>query len=231
MSEQSAFNQSQVAQEAYVEPSGVLDQLNLPPGAIRFIRNNKKILQVTAAIVVTGVVVVSLYTSYRSKRLESAASSLSISMDAEGEAKIKALEHVASEFSGTPSALWASIELGHIGMKDKEYKKAEEKYSFVRDQVSEKNPIYGLLTFGIAQAREAGQSYEEATSAYADLKKIEGYKDEGYLGMARVLEAQGQNQKALAVYEEYLGSFLGEEQNAGATRIIKEKIVRLSVQE
>ncbi|HID69907.1 MAG TPA: tetratricopeptide repeat protein [Desulfobacterales bacterium] len=231
MSEQSAFNQSQVAQEAYVEPSGVLDQLNLPPGAIRFIRNNKRTLQFIAAIVVTAIVVVSLYSSYRKKRLESAASSLSISMEAEGDAKVTALEHVVSEFSGTPSALWATVELGHIAMKEKDYKKAEANYLLVRDQVSEKNPIYGLLTFGIAQAREAGQSYEEATSAYDELKKIEGYKDEGYLGMARVLEAQGQNKKALAVYEEYLGSFLGEEQNPGATRIIKEKIVRLSVQE
>ncbi len=230
MSKQSAFNQSQVAQEAYVEPSGVMDQLNLPPGAIRFVRNNKRILQIFAAILVTGVVSVSLYTSYRAKRLESAASSLSISMDAKGEAKITALEHVATEFSGTPSALWASIELAHIAMKEKNYKKAETMYQQVRDQISEKNPVYGLLTFGIAQAREAGQSYGEATSAYAELKNIEGYKDEGYLGMARVLEAQGQNKKAVDVYEEYLGSFLGKEQNAGATRIIKEKIVRLSVQ-
>lgn len=231
MSEQSAFNQSQVAQEAYVEPSGVLDQLNLPPGAIRFVRNNKRILQVIGAIVVTGVVVVSLYTSYRTKRLESAASSLSISMDAKGEAKITALEHVVAEYSGTPSALWATVELGHVAMKDKDYKKAETNYLQVREKISEKNPLYGLLTFGIAQAREAGQSYEEATSEYAALKSIEGYKDEGYLGMARVLEAQGKNKKALAVYEEYLGSFLGEKQTPGATRIIKEKIVRLSVQE
>ncbi len=231
MSEQSAFNQSQVAQEAYVEPSGVLDQLNLPPGAIRFIRKNKRILQISAAIVATVVVVVSLYTSYRTKLLESAASSLSISMDAEGEAKVTALEHVVSEYSGTPSALWASIELGHVAMKNNDYKNAEATYLQVRDQTSEKSPIYGLVTFGIAQAREAGQSYEEATSAYAELKNIEGYKDDGYLGMARVLEAQGLNKKALAVYEEYLGSFLGKEQNAGATRIIKEKIVRLSVQE
>ena len=231
MSKQSAFNQSQVAQEAYVEPSGVMDQLNLPPGVIRFVKNNKKILQVTSAIVVTAVVVVSLYSSYRTKRLESAASSLAISMDAEGDAKITALEHVVSEYSGTPSALWASIELGHSAMKNKDYKKAEVTYLQDRDQVSEKSPVYGLLTFGIAQAREAGQNYGEATSTYAELKNIEGYKDEGYLGMARVLEAQGQNKKALAVYEEYLGSFLGKEQNPGATRIIKEKIVRLSAQE
>jgi len=230
MSEQSAFNQNQVAQEAYVEPSGLLDQLNLPAGAVRFLRKNKRILQITAAIVVIAVVAGSLYMSYRTKRLEDAASSLSISMDAEGEAKVKALEHVVAEFSGTPSALWASTELGHASMQDKDYKKAREYYLLVRDQISNSNPMYGLLTFGIAQADEAGKSYDAATTAYSALKEIKGYKDEGYLGMARVLEAQGNNEKALAVYEEYLGSFLGEEQNERATRMIKEKITRLRVQ-
>lgn len=231
MSEQSAFNQNQVAQEAYVEPSGVLDQLNLPPAAVSFIRKNKRLLQITAVVVVTVVVAGSLYKSYRTKRLENAASSLSISMDAEGDTKIKALEHVVADFSGTPSALWASTELGHVAMQEKDYKKAGEYYLQVRDQISDSNPMYGLLTFAIAQADEAGKSYDAATTAYSALKEINGYKDEGFLGMARVLEAQGNNEKALAVYEEYLGSFLGEEQNERTTRMIKEKITRLRVQE
>jgi len=44
------------------------------------------------------------------------------------------------------------------------------------------------------------------------------------MGMARVLEAQGEDQKALAVYEEYLGSFLGEEQNEPLTRMIQKRL-------
>lgn len=231
MSEQSAFNQKQVAQEAYVEPSGLLDQLNLPPAAVSFIRKNKRILQIGAVVVITVVVVGSLYKSYRTKRLEGGASSLAISMEAEGDAKIKALEHVVADYSGTPSALWASTELGHIAMQEKDYEKAGQYYLQVRDQISKSNPMYGLLTFGMAQADEAGKNYDAASTTYSALKDIEGYKDEGYLGMARVHEAQGDSQKALAVYEEYLGSFLGEEQNENATRMIKEKITRLSVQE
>lgn len=231
MSEQSAFNQNKVAENAYIEPSGVLDQLNLPPGVIRFIRNNKRMLQITGVLVVVVVVVGSLYQSYRTNRLENGASSLALSMDADGENKVKALEDVAADFGGTPSALWATVELGHLAMKDKLYKKAREYYSQVRDKISASNPMYGLLTFGVAQAEEAEKNYTAASASYSALKEIDGYKDEGFLGMARVLEAEGKNQDALEVYEEYLGSFLGEEQNQQATRMIQEKITRLRVQE
>jgi predicted negative regulator of RcsB-dependent stress response len=231
MSDQSAFNQNKVAENAYVEPSGALDQLNLPSGVVRFIRKNKRILQITAVLVVVVVVGGSLYQKYRTDRIENGASSLALSMDAEGENKIKALEQVSADFSGTPSALWATVELGHLAMQDKLYTKAGQYYSQVRDKISTSNPMYGLLTFGVAQAKEAEKNYMEASASYSALKEIDGYKDEGFMGMARVLEAEGKNKEALAVYEEYLGSFLGEEQNQQMTRMIQEKITRLRIQE
>lgn len=230
MSERSAFDQNLVSESAYVEPSGVLDQLNLPPGAVRFIRTNKRILQITGAVVVVGVIVGALYQSYHSSRLENAASSLSISMEADGGDRITALKHVATKFDGTPSALWATVELGHLAMKDKLYKEAGQYYSQVLDKVSSSNPMFGLLTFGVAQAEEAGKDYDAASVSYSALKEIDGYKDEGFMGMARVLEAKGENEKAFVVYEEYLGSILGEEQNPQMTRMIQEKMNRIRVQ-
>lgn len=230
MTEQSAFNQNQVAENAYVEPTGALDQLNLPPAVVRFIRKNKRIIQVSGALIVVGVVSGSLYQSYRAERLDNAASNLSISMEAEGENKIQALEHVTIEFSGTSSALWATVELGHEAMKNTEFSKAAGFYTKVNSEISDSNPMKGLLTFGIAQAEEAEKKYSNATATYSILKGIDGYKNEGFIGMARVLEAEGKNKEAVAVYEEFLGTFLGEEQNPQLTRVIQEKITRLRVQ-
>jgi len=230
MSEQSAFDPSQIAENAYIEPSGVLDQLNLPPGFVKFVRKNKRILQISGGLIAIVVVAGSLYNSYHTKRIEDSASSLSISMDATGESKSKALQQVITDYSGTPAALWAKVELGHMAMKEGAYKKALEHYKTVLEKISKSNPMYGLLTFGVAQAEEADNNYADASATYSSLKDVEGYKDEGFLGMARVLEAQGQNQEALAVYEEYLGSFLGEERNELLTRMIQEKITRLRVQ-
>ena len=230
MSEKSAFDPNQIAEKAYLEPRGALDQLNLPSGVVKFIRKNKRILQIAGILIVIVVVTGSLYNSSRIKKLENSASSLSISMNGTGETKAKALQQVVDDYSGSPSALWASTELGHMAMKDGDYKKALEHYVAVRDKVSKSNPMYGLLTFGAAQAEEADKNYADASARYSSLKDIDGYKDEGFMGMARVLEAQGENQKALAVYEEYLGTFLGEEQNERLTRMIQEKITRLRVQ-
>lgn len=230
MSEQSSFNLKQASEVAFVEPSGILDQLNLSPSIVSFLRENKRMIQVVVVISVVLVVSISLYKSYRENRLESAASSLSLSMAAEGEAKVTALKQVMAEFSGTPSALWAATELGHLSMKEDAYAQAATQYSQVRDQVSDFSPMYGLLNFGIAQAYEAGKEYSKSSAAYSVLKDIAGYNNEGYLGMARVLEAQGENNKALAVYEEYLGTFLGETSNERAKTMIQEKITRLRVQ-
>ncbi|MCK5069314.1 MAG: tetratricopeptide repeat protein [Desulfocapsa sp.] len=227
MTEQSAFNQNQVAENAYVEPTGALDQLNLPPAVVRFIRKNKLIIQISGALIVVGVVSGSLYQSYSTDRIESSASNLSISMEAEGENKIQALEHVVSEFSGTSSALWATVELGHVAMKNNEFSKAAEYYTKVRSEISDANPMKGLLIFGIAQAEEAEKKYSQASTTYSALKGIDGYKNEGFIGMARVLEAEGKNKEAVAVYEEFLGTFLGENQNAQLTKVIQEKITRL----
>lgn len=230
MNEQSAFDQRVVAEQAYSETSGLLDQLNLPPGVIRFIRENKKMIKIVTAIVILVVVAGSLYKSYRTKRFENAASSLALALEAEGDARVKELQQVADDFSGTPSALWAATELGHQAMRDSLYTEAIKQYSQVLGKISSSNPMYNLVSYGIAQANEAGKNYDAAAAAYATLKDIEGFKDQGYRGMARVFEAQGQNDKALAVYEEYLGTFLGETQSDENRKIIMEKITRLRVQ-
>jgi predicted negative regulator of RcsB-dependent stress response len=228
MSDQSAFNQNQVAENAYVEPSGVLDQLNLSPSVVGFIRKNKRALQVGAISIAVVVITGSVYKSYHTSRLENGAASLAISMEAEGTARITALQQVTADYSGTPSALWADVELGHQAMKDGDFAAAEKYYQQVLTKTSDSNPLYGLLTFGVAQAQEAGARYDAASASYSALKDIDGYKDEGFMGMARVLEADSKNSEALAVYEEYLGSFLGEKNNPQLIRMIKEKITRLS---
>ena len=230
MSEKSPFNLKHASEVAYVEPSGVLDQLNLHPSIVSFIRENKKLLQVVGIVTVVLVVSISLYTSYRESKLEKAANSLAISMEAEGDAQKEALHHTATEFAGTPSAVWADIELAHLAMKNGSFEEAANRYATVRESVKNSNPVYGLLTYGVAQAQEAGKNYDGSSSMYSELKTIEGYKDEAYLGMARVLEAQGELEKAIGVYEEYLGTMLGENANPRAKQMIQEKMTRLRVQ-
>ncbi len=227
MSEESAFNLKRASEEAYVEPSGVLDQLNLHPSIVSFLRKNKKIIQIVCIVFVILVVTISLYKSYRESQLEKGASNLDISMEAEGTAQKEALAHVETEYANTPSGSWATVELAHLDMKEGAYAEALKKYQAVRDNTKTSNPLYALLTYGIAQAGEAGKDFEKSIAMYTELKSITGYKDEGFLGLARVYEAQKEKEKAIAVYEEYLASFLGEERSPRAKQMIQEKINRL----
>ena len=58
MAGQSAFDKQQIQERSHSEGSGLLEHLNLPPAVIRFIRKNKKNLQIGAAVI--GVLVISL---------------------------------------------------------------------------------------------------------------------------------------------------------------------------
>lgn len=231
MSDRSAFDKNHVTENTYIEPSGVLDQLNLPSAVVAFLQKYKRILYVSGVVIAIIVVAGSIYQSFHKSRIEDSTSRLAIAMATEGEARVASLKVLASEFDGTPAALWANVELGHQAMKDGKYSEAEEYYTLVKGKISTSNPMFGLLNFGLAQAQEAGGRYDAASSTYAILKEIAGYGDEGFMGMARVLEADGKNKKALAVYEEYLGTFLGKNKNPQLTQMIREKITRLSSQE
>lgn len=231
MAEQSAFDKQQIQDISQIRGSGLLEHLNLPPAVIRFIRKNKKNLQIGAAVV--GVVVVSSigYSSYRTNRIEKASAALAAAMQAVAPERQKALTGVVSDFSGTPSANWASAELAHELMKENKFKEAAEQYGAVRKKINESNPLFGLLTFGLAQANEAAGVFEAAIVEYKALQKIAGYEGEGFTGLARLLESQGDMKQALAVSEEYLATLTGQEQNDPAKMAVNERIARLKAKQ
>jgi len=122
MAGQSAFDKQQLHEISPHGVSGLLEHLNLPPAVIRYVRKNKRNLQNGA--IIAGVVVIGLtmYSSYRTNRIEKASAALAVAMQAAGPEKQKGLTAVAADFSGTPSALWADAELAHALIKEGKYK-------------------------------------------------------------------------------------------------------------
>jgi predicted negative regulator of RcsB-dependent stress response len=227
MAEQSAFDKQHIQESSHSEGGGLLEHLNLPPVFIRFVKKNKKNLQIGAVVV--GVVVMSLilYSSYRSNRIQNASAALAFAMQATGPEKHKALVGVAADFSGTPAAHWANTELAHELMKEGKFKEAAEQYGKVRKNINTSDPLFALLTFGLAQANDAAGLFDAAALDYKALQKIDGYAGEGYTGLARIYEAQKKEKEALAVYEEYVATFTGQNQNDPAKIAVDEKIIRL----
>ena len=227
MAEQSAFDKQHIQESSHSEGSGLLEHLNLPPVVVRFVKRNKKSLQIGA--VVTGAVVVclTLYSSYRSNRIQDGSAALAFAMQAAEPDRHKALVGVTTEFSGTPSAYWAGAELAHELMKEGKFKEAAEQYGAVRKNINAADPLFALLSFGLAQANEAAGLFDAAALEYKALQKIDGYAGEGFTGLARIYEAQKKDKEALAVYEEYVSTFTGQNQNDPAKIAIDEKIIRL----
>lgn len=227
MAGQSAFDKQQIQESSHSEGSGLLEHLNLPPAVIRFIKKNKKNLQIGAAVIGVLVISLTLYSSYRSNRIQKASAALAVAMQAAEPERHKALVGVAADFSGTPSAHWANAELAHGLMKEGKFKEAAEQYGAVRKKISDSDPLFALLTYGLAQANEAAALFDAAALEYKALQKIEGYEGQGFTGLARMYEAQGKGKQALAVYEEYLATFTGQNQNDPAKIAVDEKVARL----
>lgn len=231
MSNESAFNKRLTEESAMDQVEGLLEHLNLPPKVIDFIRANKRMLQVLLAVVVITVVAWSLYGSYRDRIVEEAASALSLAMKKDIGSRAEALQAVADTYSNTTSATWAKVELAHLDMKNGAYNDAADKYDTVLSSIKISNPLYPLALLGAGQAQEAGGKYQEATIQYNLLKDIDGYSQLSYTALGRVEEMQGNFDKAIATYNNFLLN-IGDDPTMGQARTeIEEKIARLKARQ
>lgn len=227
MSERSAFEKIHVEESEKADLGGVLEQLNLPPAVVTFVRENKRLVQIGIATIVIIVVAWSLYHSYRGKKIEEGSSALSIAVDIEdSQAKIDQLKSVSSEFSGTSSAQWAKINAAQEMLKSDQKEEALTIYREIVAEIDKSSPLFALVTIGLAQGYEISGNASEAATEYEKLKLIEGYQELGYLGLARISEEQGNNKKALEIYEEYLATLMNVTERSQKS-LVEEKIARL----
>ena len=227
MAGQSAFDKQQLQEISPEGNVGLLEHLNLPPAVIRYVKKNKKNLQIGAIAAGVIVLCLTMYSSYRTNRIEKASAALAMAMQATGGERHKGLVAVTTDFSGTPSAIWADAEIAHDLITEGKFKEAAEQYGALRKKTSHSAPLYVLLSFSLAQAFEASGDFEAAALDYKALQKIAGYEGEGFSGLARIYESQGKGKEALAVYEEYLASFTGQDQSNPVRIALDEKVARL----
>ncbi len=227
MASESAFNKRLAEETNMDKVEGLLEHLNLPPKVIDFIRKYQRHIQIAFAIIIVGIVSLSLYTSYRKGEIEEAASALSTAMQNKGEAKALSLTQVAEEYDNTTSAQWAKIELAHLDMKNGAYAAAAEKYLVELSELDKNDPLYALLLFGAGQALEAENKYDSAAEHYDLLKEIKGYEHIGYIGLARIQEMQGNLDKAGTLYNNFLLNTGDDPASAQARTDIEARIARL----
>lgn len=227
MASESAFNKRLAAETTLDKVEGLLEHFNLPPKVISFIRKNLRIIQISIIVIITTIVFLSLYGSYRERLREEAASALSQALKLPKEGKAEALRKIAGEYRSTSSAVWAELELAHLDMQSDAFNAAAEKYRKILSETDKDNPLYPLVLFSLAQAFEADKNYSEAATEYDLLKNFKGYESIAYAGMGRLEEVQGNIEKAIAVYNNFVLSMGDDPATAQSKEQIDGKIARL----
>ncbi|HIJ90043.1 MAG: tetratricopeptide repeat protein [Desulfobulbaceae bacterium] len=215
MSEQNTYFQQEILNKP-LQKHGLLEELNLPPKAIRFIRNNRRNLIVGLLCCVLAIVGWSSLSYYLARQNDRAAALLSeaIGQGAPEQRKVL-LQKVLDEYGRTGAAMWAKIEMGHMAFDAQQYDEAIKVYLGVRDDLAKSSPVYPLVQLNLAQAYENKNGLPEALAAYQRLAEIKGFTGEANLAMARIYALQKDLPKAKEVY----GKVVVEE---GVSPVVKE---------
>lgn len=229
MAENSAFGKNSLENGKLLQPEGILDQLNLPPALIDFLRKYQKPLWIITALVVTVVVTVSLYSSYRSYTLSKAASELNAALTATTDKK-EMLSKVAEEYGSTPSAVWARVELAQLAQKNGEIKEAIAAFEALKEDIGAKSPVKPLLLTNLGALYEQENNKESALAVYGELANTQGFEADAYRAMGRVNEDDGNTEQAVAMYKKYM-EIVNEpgssRQNDSARPLVEARLNRL----
>jgi predicted negative regulator of RcsB-dependent stress response len=229
MAKEDIFEKEYVDERDKNSLEGLLEQLNLPPAAVKFVRDNKRMVQAGIAVLVIGAVAWALYGTYRDNQIKKSSEALFAAQELSGQQMLDTLAQVEKDFGGTDAGLWAGINSAQEFMKNGKMSEALQKFTEVRTNLKATSALWPLVTVGIAQSAEATGDFQRAGDEYGMLMELEGYKDIGFLGSARVLELQGDRDRALELYEQYLTE-LGP---AAALQkvMVEEKIARLKAEQ
>ncbi len=217
MSEQNTYFQQEILNKP-LQKHGLLEELNLPPKAIQFIRRNKRNIIIALLCCILAIMGWSSLRYYLARQDDRAAALLSEAVgQVVAEQRKVLLQKVLDDYGRTGSAMWAKVELGHLAFDAQQYDEAIKVYLSVRDDLAKSSPVFPLVQLNLAQAYENKNALSEALAAYQGLAEIKGFSGESYLAMARIHELQ----KAIPQAKEMYGKVLAEE---GVSPAVKEKV-------
>ncbi len=207
MSAQSLFSKKNIESQQLDARRGILEELNLPPALIAFIRKNSRILQIAAGCVVVVVLAWVIFDYYTEIQEKKGASLLATGLQTEAaEQRVEVLESVIRDYGRTDAARWSKLELAHLDFKAGKFDTAAGKYKEIVDSLPTDISLVPLTRLNMAQSYEQAGQYDQAIPQYELLKKSIGFASQAYLALGRIYMMQGEAQKARKAYEELLSS-------------------------
>lgn len=200
MSQQSAFDRQHIEESAVIQQPGLLEQFNLPPAMIAFMRKNQRMLWIITGCIALVVVAGSLYKQYADHRAEKAVSALATAMQAEGDEKQKLLAGVIDDFGATSSGRWGRIELAHLAVEKGENDKAISEFASLLGEVGDDDPVAPLLLSALGVLYERNSQFDKALETFSRLAGFKGFEESSSEAMGRVYEQKGDKAKAIEMY-------------------------------
>ena len=216
MADKSLFDKKRIEQQAQVETSGLLEQLNLPPALISFVRRNRRAIWTVTGVVVAVVVVVSLYGSYRDYRIAKGVAALDAALQAPKASQADLLRKVAADFSSTPASTWARIRLAELTVAGGKTEAALKELAQVDAALADKNPLKPLVIYRQAVLAEQLNRLEDAAGLYRRLLAYKGYEIDSHYNLGRVKAARGDAAGAGTEFQQFL-SLSAEKKGAAAS--------------
>jgi len=182
---------------------GLLEELNLHPKAIRFIRAYTLHLQigVVAFFVLLGSW--SYYEHYTQKKQSDASVALAEAVKQKDSAgRQRSLAKVADDYAGTGAALWSRLEQGDLAAKDKKYQESLTLYAGVYNDLPGDSPLKPMLEFVLAQTHENLDQLDKAMEYYQKLAERKSFKMVALSAQGRIHELKGDKASALKMYQE-----------------------------
>ncbi|MDH3390381.1 MAG: tetratricopeptide repeat protein [Desulfobulbaceae bacterium] len=211
MSAQSLFSKKSIESQQPDTRTGLMEELNLPPGMIAFVRKNARNLQIGLISFVVLVLAWVFYDYYTELQENKGASLLASAMQTESlDERAWVLENVISDYSRTEAARWSKLELAHLDYQEGRFDAAVTKYEEVIARLSADNSLVPLARMNLAQIYEETAQYDQAIAQYILLKKSIGFGDEARLALGRIYTAKDQTAQARKEYEELLAGMEDE---------------------
>ena len=202
MADKSVFDSKNIAQQAMLRERDLLDELNIPPKVATFLRENSKRIQMGVICVVIAILAWSAYDYYQAGQREASAAMLAKATQAKSDDQRKEmLGELLKKYPHTEAALLGKLDLGHMAFQQNDLDKAIATYSEVLDKMSSDNPLVPFVRYSLAQAYESNKDDDNAIKQYQALAELSGFAGQGYQGLGRIYENEGQTEKAIESYK------------------------------
>ena len=183
--------------------AGLLEEFNLPPKAIRYLRAHQRQLWTIFGLALALVLVLAGIDSYRGHWLKKGAEALDAALHAESGQR-EQLEKLLADYGATPSALWAEVELARLDEQAGKTEAAVSRYQAVLGKLKRDSKLEPLVLGKLAGLEENRKHWDAALGYLERLEGIAGRAPDAALAMGRIYEAQGKKAEALAMYKKFV---------------------------